>query len=498
MVNRFVFGIAAFFIGVLAHSLFMPYEKSTAFLLYIFIFLSLFIVLIPRKYIITVVILVFGFVGGWLRFDYAIDNNARILDIFATNQVSVDVLGYVNSDPVPSASYYQFVFSVDHLVLPSGEVTPIDTQILVRVDRSVQYRYGQYIRVSGVPVRPEPFETDTGRIFHYDDFLLKDGVYYTMSYTEASLVEPSGTSIQGSLYSLKHHLLDSVYKYIPEPQAGLLAGVLFGQDGALDGRSENNFRRAGLMHIVVLSGYNVSIVIVVFMKIFAFLPRHARASMAMISILGFTLLVGAGPTVVRAAIMGSLLVLSEIVHRPYDIRRALLVAGFFMVLINPYVLYFDLSFQLSFLATYGLLVISPWLENKLSSVPNIFSIRDSLVATLAAQIIVSPLLIYAIGEFSLVSPLVNVLVLWAVPLSMLVGFIVALLGLWVPIITVVPSIIATWFLSYQLWVAEFFARLPFAVVSLPVFSVWVMVVVYILLFIWMRSISKSTDDKREM
>ncbi|MFT7328122.1 MAG: competence protein ComEC [Crocinitomicaceae bacterium] len=162
-----------------------------------------------------------------------------------------------------------------------------------------------------------------------------------------------------------------------------------------------------------------------------------------------------------------------------------------MVIVNPKILFFDISFQLSFLATYGLIVFSPYLEKKMSFLPTFFAVRSSAVATIAAQIMVVPLIIYAIGEFSIISPLVNVLVLFAVPISMLLGFLTALCGMLLPIIAPFLGLLSTYLLKYQLSIVEIFSELPFAHIALPPFHwVW-MIALYILIFFWIQRIKKK-------
>src|SRR5690606_6740004 len=123
------------------------------------------------------------------------------------------------------------------------------------------------------------------------------------------------------------------------------------------------------------------------------------------------------------------------------------------------------------LATYGLIAFSPWLEERLSFLPKFFAVRDSAVATLSAQIMVMPLILYKIGELSIIAPLVNVLVLFAVPISMLTGFATAVIAFTSSQIATVVGLIATFLLRYQLWIVDVFSRLPFASVSVPPFHI---------------------------
>ncbi len=142
----------------------------------------------------------------------------------------------------------------------------------------------------------------------------------------------------------------------------------------------------------------------------------------------YVLLIGADPPIVRAAVMGSILIFAQSLGREFDVWRALVIAGAIMLFIYPLWL-FDLGFQLSFLATAGIVGLGKKTEdlvNKIKYLPAVF--KSALAVTLAAQVAVTPLLFITFGEVSLVSPLVNTLVLWTVPFIMLGGFLLGILG----------------------------------------------------------------------
>jgi competence protein ComEC len=191
-------------------------------------------------------------------------------------------------------------------------------------------------------------------------------------------------------------------------------------------------------------------------------------------------LVGAGPTVVRASIMALFLVAAEAYGRRYDVVRALCIAGFLMVVWNPRLLVFDLSFQLSFLATFSLLYVSPLFERWFSFLPNTLEFRSSAVATCSAQVMVTPLILYQIGEFSIISPVVNSITLFAVPWAMLFGFLSSL-----GIASNVIAIVAYVPLHFVVRVSEYFANIPHVIISVPGFPVSVLVGSYGLIGLWL-------------
>jgi competence protein ComEC len=293
--------------------------------------------------------------------------------------------------------------------------------------------------------------------------------------------------------------MDSLEALVPEPQAGLGEGLLLGVKSALGDELEQVFRRTGIIHIVVLSGYNVMLVVIFVMTILSyFLAERGRLIFGVLAIASFALMVGLSATVVRASIMAVLILIARTTGRSYQVLRALFFAGAVMLLINPYLLVSDPGFQLSFVATFGLILLAPHLEMVFHKVPNFIKIREFLVATIATQIFVLPLLLYQIGEFSVVSVLVNVLVLPMVPVAMLLTFFTGVIGLFSSALALPVAYLTHLSLSYILVVATWFAALPFAAYVLPPFPFWIMILAYVALgFIIWKIVARKRDEKQD-
>lgn len=369
--------------------------------------------------------------------------------------------------------------------------------VLVTADRLLDVSYGDYLAVSGTLRQPEAFTTDFGRTFDYPGYLRARGVAHTMSFAEVTVLEKNnGNGILSALLSLKHQIMRSIEQFIPEPYAGLGEGLLLGVKQALGDQLEEDFRKTGIIHIVVLSGYNVMLVVAfVMFGLSFFLRQHWRLAAGLLAIICFALIVGLSATVVRASIMASLLLIATTFGRNYDVLRALLFAGVFMILINPYLLLYDIGFQLSFMATLGLILAVPHFESTIATATTRISIKEYVFATTATQIAVLPLLLYHIGEVSLVSIAVNVLVLPAVPIAMLLTFLTSLAGFVFTPLTSLIAYGAYLVLAYIIIIAEWFATLPFSAISVPAFSPrWILVYYVALWFVW-RHFTKRNHDQ---
>jgi len=135
-----------------------------------------------------------------------------------------------------------------------------------------------------------------------------------------------GNPVMSQLIRAKSKFMDAVDVSIPEPESALLGGLVLGEKHSLGAEITDSFRRAGIVHTIVLSGYNLTIVARALMWLFSFLPALLSGFAGALGIVAFTLMTGASATAVRAAIMALIAILAKLVHRDYDIKRALFLA----------------------------------------------------------------------------------------------------------------------------------------------------------------------------
>jgi competence protein ComEC len=352
--------------------------------------------------------------------------------------------------------------------------------VLVSVDRYTEFFYGDVVRVEGKLAKPDSFVTDLGRTFDYPGYLKAKGVEYRISFAEVEVLsEGEGNLILTNLLKFKQSFMTQVESLLPEPAAGLSEGLLLGVKQALGEELEAAFRETGIIHVVVLSGYNVMLVVLFVMFVLGyFLSKRPRVIFGILAIILFALMVGLSATVVRASIMASLLLIVQATGRVYFVLRGLILAGLIMIIINPFLLVYDVGFQLSFMATLGLILISPHIEYYLSKIPELFGAKPFLIATLSTQVAVLPLLLYQKGQFSVVAVVVNVLVLPMVPVAMLLTFIMGMVSYFsVTLATIIayPTYLS---LSYIIELAWWFSKLSFASYVIPAFPWFVVPVSY--------------------
>ncbi len=354
-------------------------------------------------------------------------------------------------------------------------------KVLVSVSLFPEFKYGDQIQVSGKVDRVKNFETTTGMDFDYVNFLAKEDIYYQISFAQAEFVSAGhGSALKTKLFDLKNALISKINLLIKEPESALLAGLLLGAKNSLGEDWQADFRIAGVSHIVALSGYNITIVADSILVVLAFLPKVFSLSFGVLGIILFAIMTGAGATVMRASIMALLVLLAKSTHRKYDISRALLLALLIMLIQNPKILVFDISFQLSFLATMALIFVSPLMEKKMTFITERYKLRELFVSTIATQIFVLPFILYKMGMLSIFGLFTNLLILPFIPAVMLLGAVSITFGFVSTYLAILVAFATSLLLSYCLEVIYFFAHLPLAALSLNSFPLSLVIIIYVI------------------
>ncbi len=387
---------------------------------------------------------------------------------------SVEVYGYISDEPQIKDFNQSFTLKAEQI---SGD--SVEIYIKVSPDRYTEYNYGQHLKIIGKINTPRNFKSNGGRTFDYTNFLLKDGISFEMKKPIINILEEeNGNFVSKYLFKIKKGFLENIKKVMGEPHAALAGGLVVGEKSALGKDLINDFRKAGLIHIVVLSGYNITIVADTIRRILSFLPRTIGIGLGGIGILAFGILVGGGATVVRSCIMAIIALTASLLRKDYNVSRALFIAAALMLIQNPLILFYDPSFQLSFLATLGLILLSSPIEKKLGFITEKLGIRGLVASTLATQVFVSPYILYMMGQLSIIGIVVNIIVLPIIPMTMLFVSLTGVLGFLSYFASEITGWISYIMLSYELSMVRFFANLPFASIELPKFSFWIVVGFY--------------------
>ncbi len=424
--------------------------------------------------LVGIAVLVFGV--GMVRFGY-FSSSHGVLDEFAQHQVkekgiTITLNGYVDDEEtISSSGKGQIVFRATSLI-SDDRIIATDERTLITADPYPMYEVGRKLTVSGALDMPQNFSD-----FDYVQYLKNKNIRTTMTYPH--IADDPGLSLGfgdrfkvglfGRLFFIKNTFERAISRSIPAPSAAYINGVLLGTRTDIPADLTDAFNKTSTTHILAISGYNITIIADALLAVLILIMRRRKALWVVaVVIILFTILTGASASVVRAAIMGLLLLYASGYGRLYDATNSLLLAAAVMVYLNPFILRFDVGFQLSFLAVIGLIYIYPILNQRLKRVSTVGGLKESLLMTASAQVLVFPLLMYYFHQLSLIALPANMLVLPLMPHIMLLGFLTGIGGLfWLPLGRLIG--LAAWALaSYQLAVIRWLASLPFSAIDISV------------------------------
>ncbi len=485
MDNRdyFYFLVAGFTFGIFVSSLIKVGFSFFLFILLLSIIIFVFGYYFARRnaLIILLAVLIFFFGLGVLRYEIKDIRSGNNLQAYLGDKVILQ--GVVSDEPSIKDNSVQLIVSVTSLYVDDKE-EEVEEKVLVTTGLFPEFKYGDLVKVEGMVKKPENFSTDNGKDFNYIGYLAKDDIFYQISFAEVEIISRNnGSYIKDRLFTFKNAFINKINLTIKEPESSLLSGLLLGAKNSLGSDLQEDFRQAGVSHIIALSGYNITIVAESIMVALSFLPQFASMSFGILGIILFSIMTGGSATVLRASIMALLVILARSTGRKYDITRALLLAGVFMLIQNPKILVFDISFQLSFLATLALILVSPIVAKKMTFITEKYKLRELIVSTVVTQIFVLPFLLYKMGFLSIFALFANVLILPVIPLVMLLGFIVGIIGFISTMVIIPVALACSFFLSYILKVIDLVAHLPFSYLMIKNFSLSMMILIYFIFFV---------------
>jgi competence protein ComEC len=428
---------------------------------------------------------------GAARYEFArFEITPETLAYYNEHPRTVWVTGSLDEPPDIREGYQNLRVKVHAVDFGEGDI-PIQGFILIRARQAEGLQYGSLIRARGDIESPAE-----GEVFSYRDYLALRSVHSIMSADRVALLPQDGEShvFWSLMYRLKASLSNRIYLLFPDPEASLLHGIMLGDEKGMSPELQQAFRDTGTSHIIAISGMHVAILALLISAISnRIFGGKIGAVLTILGIIGYTLLVGATPSVVRAAIMGTLAILALQMGRQNLSLNALAIAALGMAAWDPFLLW-HVGFQLSFVATLGLLLylrpMQTWANAKLLRIlPE--SLVERLVGpfvayflmTFAAQVMTIPLVAYHFGRIALAGLVVNPLILPALPpFMMLGGLSVAISHLYMPLGKVFAAL--AWpFAAYIIRMIEAFAGFKWTLIVLGEFSLLFLLAIYGILFV---------------
>lgn len=459
----FFYLLSAFIGGVFFASLF----NIPTSLVYVFLIAGIACIALAgfkNKILLLVAFILIVFAGGTAKFNYFNSNGGNLIDM-AGQEVVLN--GYIDSEPDNNGNRSRFVFKTG------------DERVLITTSSFPRREFGDQLSVRGKLELPQNFTPSTSSPrpssgqagqaeFDYVTYLRKDGIRTTIFYPkeiettviDLGLVEKTKIAVYRSIFSLKNKFQNTINLSIPEPNAAFINGILLGTRQNIPDDLRKAFNKTGTTHILAISGYNIMIISeAILIGLIWFFKRRVAFWVSVGVIILFVILTGASASVVRAAIMGLLLSFARGYGRLYDQKNSIILTGGIMIWANPFVLVFDIGFQLSFVAVLGLVYLFPYIDSKLYKVPKLGNLKELALMTLSAQLAVLPLALYYFGNFSLASLPANVLILSFLPAAMLTGFLSGLAGMFFLPLGQFIGYVAWAITTYQIEIVKYFALL---------------------------------------
>lgn len=291
----------------------------------------------------------------------------------------------------------------------------------------VEYPGTQYIRIAGL----KAYLTSYPEI-SYGDRMIVEGVV-----KDGKLEKPKLVSVveRGTILSLFRNKIIRFYQEsLPQPMSGLLAGIVLGAKGALSQDFYDATKLTGVAHVVVASGTNVTFVVSFLTSvIFVFLPRRKAIPFVILGIILYLFVSGFDAPLIRAAVMSGTVFLAQETGKLVNAWRILFLTALVMLVINPQWA-IDIGFLLSFASVASIMFFQPRLKKFFDKGPTFLAtvLGGDFATTISAQIGVSPILFVTFGQFNILSPVINLLVLWTIPPLMIIGAVGGMVGLIAP------------------------------------------------------------------
>lgn len=348
------------------------------------------------------------------------------------------------------------------LILYTAETDPYLQKVQVFFYYKSEVDNGDHIKVSGSIDPPEP-PRNPGT-FDYPRYLADQHIFYVMSLSDKDSLQIIKKSPKKLLASFKEKGEKNIKTLLPEREADVLLGMLFGKRDEIDDEMYLEFQKTGIVHLFAVSGLHIGFIVLLCTWLFELFPASSNirfGGTALIIILYGTL-IGWPISVRRAAIMAFLAMLALYYGRERKLMNTLGLAGIIILIINPADL-FRISFQLSFLATWGIISLYPALKKRLKAESRLM---DIILLPLGAQLATWPLVAYYFYLFTPVAILANILVTYLAGAVVMLGF----AGL---LLTPAPAFLAAFFFYPAGLFIEIIYKLVAFLQLVPGGSIWV-------------------------
>lgn len=400
------------------------------------LFVFFLISVVRLRWLALVSIVLFGFSVGWLRGQLFLPNTALIEKL---NGQSVTATVRADSDLYYN-SRAQLTFDASQLHIMEPDTQDVPVRLSVSGLGAQGISKGDEVQIDG-------------RFYK-----TRGSKQLGMSYAELTVVAHHPSVVD----DIRRRFSAGLASAVPEPEASLGLGLLIGQRSTLPDEVSTALSVVGLTHIVAVSGYNLTIIMRAVKKVLGKRSKYRTTAVSLALIGVFLLLTGMSASIVRAAVVSGLSVIAWHYGRNFKPLLLISLVAVVTAMMNPFYIWSDIGWWLSFLAFFGVLILAPALQIRLFKRKSLKLLPSVALESLSAVIMTLPLIMFIFGRVSVVALVANLLVVPLVPLAMVFSAIAGLAGMIVPVVSGLVAWPATLLLTAMLDVVSLLARVPFA------------------------------------
>jgi competence protein ComEC len=415
-----------------------------------------------------------------------------------------EIIGTVASEPEIKNNRVRFVLKSERIIL-NGEEKIASGKILVNFEGD-NLKYGDIVKIKGNLKNPS--ENLNPNELSYRKILAQKNIYKII-YVKKENLEILGENkkfiyrIVKNILNFKNSLVENLKKSLPgkiiidnvnykTSYAELLASIIFGSKAVnISNELEEKFRETGIIHILVASGAQISLLLLFSLFILKFRPESSFnlalfSSFSLLLIISYGIMTGGDASIKRAVIMGIVYILAIILKKEYDNLNSLFFSAFLILIFSPQTLY-SISFQLSFITCFGIIYFSPTLTEFLSKfkIKNFEKISYYIIFTISAcisaQIFVWPVIAYYFNQVSLVSIISNIFVVPLVAFLLPMGILGSIIGFFPLKLAVFFNFLNGFSLFLLLKITLFFSNFQFSSIYVKTPSIFLIIFWYLFL-----------------
>ena len=399
----------------------------------------------------------------------------------------VNMIGVVVSNPIKRDYSVEYTIKVKKF---NQSRKFNGTKLILKVKKSENdyLKYGQIVQVKGEFEKAKTSGNYKG--FDYREYLRTKGVHgiITSNQGDIKVVKENGINLISILINnLRLKINFNIDKILPEENSALCLGILIGDRNEISKEIEDAFRDSSLTHMLAVSGGHVAYIIMGMNKLFEKIRINKRLKNTLIIILLFIfmILTGASPSVERACIVGILATLAEILYKQSDTINNLSLSLIIILLINPYSIV-DVGLLMSYAGTIGIIYFNNIAQsvdnNNKKSIKIVDKIKQSVMITVSANLLILPISIYSFSTISLTFILSNVLAAPLLEIIIILGFISFFISLISIKIASLFGIILDIVITLLINICKFFAGLGISKIYIPTPHIILIILYYILIF----------------